>query len=206
MELRQALDQITEIREQMARSSVFQGYRAVPVGVTGLLAFAGGVAQSVLIPDPAADATTWLGLWIGVAILCVVVTGAEMLVRYLRSSTALARARTRIALGQFVPPLAVGALLTLVLHRLAPDALWILPGLWSLLFALGIFASRPVLPRALGGVALYYFVAGLAALYLARGEHAFSPWAMALPFGVGQLMTAWHLYWTLERNDDARAD
>ncbi|MHC4473923.1 MAG: hypothetical protein ACYTDY_06930 [Planctomycetota bacterium] len=205
MELRQALDQISEIREQMARSSVFRGYRAVPVAATGLLAFAGAAVQSVLIPDPAADPAAWLGLWVGVAVLCVLVTGVEMLVRYARSSTAIAKARTRIALGQFVPPLAVGLVLTHVLYRLAPDALWTLPGIWALLFALGIFASRPVLPRALDGVALYYGIAGIAVLYVARGEHAFSPWAMALPFGVGQLVTAWHLYWTLERRDDARA-
>ena len=37
--------------------------------------------------------------------------------------------------------------------------------------------------------------------WLARGEHAFSPWVMGLPFGVGQLLAGAVLYWTLERND-----
>jgi hypothetical protein len=29
-----------------------------------------------------------------------------------------------------------------------------------------------------------------------------SPWAMGVPFGVGQLLAAAVLYWTLERNHD----
>ena len=39
----------------------------------------------------------------------------------------------------------------------------------------------------------------------AAGEKAFSPWAMALPFGVGQLMAAGVLYWSLERWDGRQA-
>ncbi len=38
---------------------------------------------------------------------------------------------------------------------------------------------------------------------MAQGEHALSPWAMGLPFGVGQLAAAAVLYRTLERNHDA---
>jgi hypothetical protein len=34
---------------------------------------------------------------------------------------------------------------------------------------------------------------------LARGLHAFSPWAMGLTFGIGQLLAAAVLYWNLER-------
>jgi hypothetical protein len=32
-----------------------------------------------------------------------------------------------------------------------PEAHALLPGLWSILFALGVFASRPYLPRNTGG-------------------------------------------------------
>jgi hypothetical protein len=37
MELREALTQITEIRQQMARSGVFRGYRSATVGFSGVL-------------------------------------------------------------------------------------------------------------------------------------------------------------------------
>jgi hypothetical protein len=91
-------------------------------------------------------------------------------------------------------------LLTLALYFHARDTLWMLPGLWSMLFGLGIFASWRLLPKVTFWVGVYYLLAGVICLTLARGDHAFSPWAMALPFGVGQLLSAGILYWTLERS------
>ena len=44
--------------------------------------------------------------------------------------------------------------------------------------------------------------AGLVVLALANGDHAFSPLALGVPFGVGQILAAVVLYWTLERNHD----
>jgi C4-dicarboxylate transporter len=37
MELHEALSQISEIRQQMARSEVFRGYRSMTVGFSGVL-------------------------------------------------------------------------------------------------------------------------------------------------------------------------
>ena len=77
-----------------------------------------------------------------------------------------------------------------------------LPGLWQILFSLGVFASCRLLPRAMFLVATFYMACGLATLATARGDAAFSPWAMGLPFGVGQWLAAAVLYRTLESNDD----
>jgi hypothetical protein len=74
-----------------------------------------------------------------------------------------------------------------------------LPGLWQVLFGLGIFASWRFLPHAVIWVAVFYLATGLWCLAQAQGQAALSPWAMALPFGVGQLVTAGVLYWALER-------
>jgi hypothetical protein len=57
-----------------------------------------------------------------------------------------------------------------------------------------------LLPRATFWVGVYYMLAGLVVLVWAREEWAFSPLAMALPFGLGQFLAAGILYWTLERN------
>jgi hypothetical protein len=76
-----------------------------------------------------------------------------------------------------------------------------LPGLWQVLYSLGIFASCRLLPRATFGVALFYLAAGLTSLTLARGDAAFSPWAMGLSFGIGQFLAAGVLYRTLECRD-----
>ena len=44
-------------------------------------------------------------------------------------------------------------------------------------------------------------VTGLACLAFAQGDAAFSPWAMGIPFGVGQFVIATVFYWTWERED-----
>ena len=75
-----------------------------------------------------------------------------------------------------------------------------LPGLWQILFGLGIFASCRLLPRPIFWVAVFYLGTGLALLAVAHGESALSPWWMGLPFGVGQMLAAIVLYCTLERD------
>ena len=52
MELRDALTQISEIREQMARAEVFRGYRSVTVGFSGVVAFVAAALQPIVAPRP----------------------------------------------------------------------------------------------------------------------------------------------------------
>lgn len=200
MELRDALTQITEIRLQMARTEVFRGYRAAPVAFSGLLAFGAMAVQSALIPDPQRQLGAYLGLWLGAAVLSAIAAGVGMALRGAAAS-AWRRQITWLAVEQFVPCLVAGGLVTAVLTRSATEALWILPGLWQVLFSLGIFASCRLLPRATFGVAVFYLASGVTCLALARGGAALAPWTMGVPFGVGQLLAAAVLYWTLERGD-----
>ncbi len=199
MELREALTQISEIRQQMARTEVFRGYRAVPVAFSGALAVLAAVLQTIVVPDPSRQATEYLLLWAGTAALSALVPAVEM---GLRSRTSVLRREiTWLAVEQFVPSLVAGGLLTLVLAQAAPECLWLLPGLWQILFSLGVFASCRLLPRATFLVAFFYLFSGLTTLAAARGDAAFSPWAMGLPFGVGQMLAAGVLYRTLECRD-----
>src|SRR5215471_12617216 len=101
---------------------------------------------------------------------------------------------TVAATEQFIPAGVAGALLTVVLFRIAPESLWMLPGLWQIVFSLGFFASCRSLPRPMLAVGVWYLAAGLASLAFANGTQAFAPWAMALPFGLGQLLMAGILY------------
>jgi hypothetical protein len=199
MELRDALAQISEIRRQMARTEVFRGYRSMPVAFSGLLALAAAGFQALWLPDPGQNVPAYLTLWLGAALVSALAAGTEMALRSLNSGHSLARELTWLAVGQFLPCLVAGGLLTVVLTATAPESLWMLPGLWQLLFSLGIFASYRLLPRAVFGVAVFYMVSGVFTLALARGDGALSPWAMGVPFGVGQLYAAAVLYWTLER-------
>ena len=51
------------------------------------------------------------------------------------------------ATEQFIPAGVAGVLLTVVLYRFAPENLWMLPGLWQIVFSLGLFAACRSLPR-----------------------------------------------------------
>jgi hypothetical protein len=206
MELREALTQISEIRRQVARTEVFRGYRSMPVAFSGLLALAAAGFQAAWIPDPQQNIAAYLTLWLGAAVVSALAAGIEMAVRCWNSVSAITKEITWLAVEQFLPSLGAGGLLTLVLAVSAPDNLWMLPGLWQMLFSLGIFASFRLLPRAIFGVALFYMVTGVLCLALAQAEAALSPWAMGIPFGVGQLYAAAVLYWTLEKNGEETLD
>ncbi len=201
MELRDALAQITEIRAQMARTETFRGYRSGTVAFTGLLAGVGAVVQAIWIPEPAGNTRAYLVLWGGLAVVCLVGWGVEMVLRCQRASLSLTRQTTMLAMEQFFPCVVAGGLLTLAIATRAADHVALLPGLWAVTFSLGVFASCRLLPRPIFWVAAYYLAAGVAVLVLAQGDHAFSPWAMVGTFGVGQSLTAVILYVTLERTD-----
>jgi hypothetical protein len=102
------------------------------------------------------------------------------------------------AVEQFLPALAIGVLLTCVLVRVSPENGWLLPGLWSLLFSLGVFASCRFLPPLVFGVGVWYLLAGLGAVIAGSGTKAFLPWAMGISFGVGQLLVAGVLQFSFE--------
>ena len=201
MELREALVQISQIRQQVAQTEMFRGYRAVPVAFSGGVALIAAGIQVGLIPEPALNIGAYIALWTGAAVLSILATGWEMAWHLRRSGSALEREKLFVAVSQFLPALVAGALLTIVLVRFASDAVWMLPGLWAVLFGLGIFASWRFLPPSIVWIGVWYLMAGLVTLIWAQGEAAFSPWAMGLPFGIGQLSAAAILYWTLERTD-----
>jgi hypothetical protein len=192
-DLHRALADISAIRDQMARGTVFRGYGPAALAATGLLALFAAVTQSYWIDDPARDIGAYLVLWIATAGLAILIVGSEAIRRSRRIHDGLADDMLRAAAEQFLPAAVAGVLLTFVLVRTAEAALWMLPGLWQILFSLGVFASCRSLPRPMISVAIWYLAAGLACLALANGADALSPWAMGLPFLVGQMLAAFLL-------------
>ena len=193
-DLDKALADITAIRSQMARGAEFRGYGPVTVAATGGLALVAAVIQALALPDPATDPFPYLALWVATAAVSVVLIGIEMVARTRRIHSGLADEMIHAATEQFIPAGVAGVLLTFVLYRFAPQSLWMLPGLWQIVFSLGLFASCRSLPRPMFAAALWYLATGLASLAFANGAHAFSPYAMAVPYSVGQLYIAVVLY------------
>jgi hypothetical protein len=200
-DLNKALADIAAIRIQMARGAEFRAYGPITVAATGFLAVIAAAIQALWLPDPAADAFSYVALWIATAAISVALVGAEMVARAHRIHSGLADEMIHAATEQFIPAGVAGALLTFVLFRFAPESLWMLPGLWQIIFSLGFLASCRSLPRPMYAVGVWYLSAGLIGLALASGAHSLSPWAMAVPFGIGQLLMAAILHQSVGESD-----
>jgi hypothetical protein len=200
-DLDKALADITAIRNQMARGSEFRGYGPITVAATGLLAFLAAGIQTLWLPEPANNVFTYLILWIATAAISVILIGVEMVTRSRRIHSGLADEMICAAGEQFVPAGVAGALLTVVLFRFAPQCLWMLPGLWQIVFSLGFFSACRSLPRPMFAVGVWYLGTGLSSLAFTGEANAFCPWAMAAPFGIGQLLMAVILHRTVGAED-----
>jgi hypothetical protein len=186
-DLDRALDDIKAMRSQLARGVEFHGYGPLTVALTAAVAVAAASIQSQFIPDPAREFIAWLGLWTAVAAISTALVGAEVIFRARRVHGGLADAMIQEAALQLLPAAGAGAMLTLVLWRYAPQSLWMLPGLWQITLSLGVFAACRGLPPLMVLAAFWYLLTGLVCLALA---HSLSPWAMGVPFGLGELLAA----------------
>ena len=143
-------------------------------------------AQARWVPDPAQHISAYLGIWIATAVLSAALTGMQMYTRTRRIHSGMSDEMIRMAVEQFLPSVGAGLLLTIVLLRFVPSAVWMLPGLWQVIFSLGVFSSCRFLPRPMIAAGAWYLLTGLSCIALGDSR-ALSPWAMGIPFGAGQL-------------------
>ena len=193
-DLDKALADIIAIRSQLAAGTAFRGYGPAAVAATSLVALITALLQHYLLADPTRHPVVFFVGWAAAALVSSVMIWTEMVARSRRHHSGLADAMVHQAVEQFLPAAVAGILLAVMLWKFAPEALWLLPGLWQVLVSLGVFASVRSLPRsvALGGA--WYFVAGFAVLLIASQSHTLSPWTMGLPFVIGQALMAAILY------------
>ena len=199
MDVPRALAQIEAIHEQIAKGEVYRGYRSLPVAASGAIGLIAAWAQApgLGVNDPVG----FVLYWTSIAGCAALVGTSEIIFNYVVRDNRADRRRTRQVVGQFLPSVLAGAIITVSLVHLSAALVPLLPGLWAICFGLGIFASRPYLPRASGWVALFYYVAGIALLWFARGPEPLRAWWVGGTFGTGQLLAAFVLFWNLEREN-----
>ena len=188
-DLHRALADISSMRRQVARATEFRGYGPATLAGTALFATVAAVAQARWVPDPANHFASYLGIWILTAVASAGLIWMQMQTRSRRIHSGLADEMIRMAVEQFLPSAVAGALITAVLARYVPQALWMLPGLWQIVYSLGVFSSCRFLPRPMLAAGVWYLLTGLACLALGEGR-TLSPWAMGVPYAVGQLLVA----------------
>jgi hypothetical protein len=200
-ELDKALADIITIRSQIAAGTAFRGYGPAAVAATGGVALVTAVLQYLLLADPTGHPLSFLFGWAFAAAVSALTIWIEMQARSRRHHSGLADAMIHQAIEQFLPAGVAGVLLAVVLWKFAPEALWLLPGLWQVLVSLGVFASVRSLPRSVGLAGAWYFVSGFIVVLLASQSHALSPWTMGLPFVIGQWLMAAILYFASKDTD-----
>jgi len=178
-DLDSALDDIIRVREQLAASTRFQGFAPWIVALTGLLAFALAIWQSV-------GNDTGLFVWILLAAVSALMIGTEAIVRARQLHRSMAGRLVSITLERFLPTAAAGAIAGVVILLYAPEHARLLPGVWQLLMAVGIYAVLGNLPRQMMWAAIFYYATGTASLVVVNSDLT-TAWLMGLPFGVGQL-------------------
>lgn len=188
-DLGKALSDISSIRQQMARATEFRGYGPATLATTAMFALLAAGLQQRWIPDPAHQHLAYLALWIATAIVSAGLIGIQMYRRTQRIHSGLADEMILTAVAQFLPAAGAGALMAVVIAFYAPGVLWMLPGLWQVAFSLGVFSSCRFLPRSMIAAGIWYLFTGLYCLSL-NGDRAFTPWAMGIPYAVGQLLVA----------------
>jgi hypothetical protein len=200
-ELHRALAEIKHIRCQVARDTQFRGYGPASVAASGVLALLVAALQSHWLRNET-DFHAFAAVWIATAFLSLTMVTIQTMFRARRVHYGLASEMVLAAAEQFLPALVVGTLLTAVVLGAAPRVAWMLPGLWQLLFGLGVFASCRFLPRLTFAVGVWYLISGLTTLIVQGGSPTLLPWTMGIPFGVGQLLVAAVFQYGYERSDE----
>jgi hypothetical protein len=188
-DLNQALVEIRSIRRQMAQNTVFRGYGPATLFATATVAALTGLVQAYLLPDPAAHPVQYVILWLTIAAFCAALIGTQMLTRANRLHSGMADEMIRMAVAQFLPAAAAGAILPFVLLHVTQNVFWMLPGLWQIIFSLGVFASRRCLPRPMLLVGIWFLLAGMACIALGD-TRSLAPVTMSGAFSVGMGLVA----------------
>jgi hypothetical protein len=153
-----AMDNLRFIRETMAAAATFtavSGWGTVIIGLTALVA--AGLASST------DSITRWVFIWTCEAVLSVAISVYAMALKARAAGLPLWSEPARKIVFSFVPPLAVGALLTLVCYEHSLIAL--LPGIWMLLYGVGVVAAGTFSVRIVPVMGLAFMVVGTVALF-----------------------------------------
>jgi hypothetical protein len=197
-DLNQALVDIRSIRRQVAETTEFRGYGPLTLSATAAGAIVAGFAQAHWVPKPAIQIVQYVALWLTTAAVCATLIATQMVTRAHRKHTGMADEMMRMAVVQFLPAAIAGAILPFVLLRGAADAFWMLPGLWQIIFGLGVFASRRCLPRPMILVGGWFLLTGF--VCIGQGDsRSFAPAFMSGAFAIGMALVAAIHYFSAKR-------
>ncbi len=153
-----ALDNLSFIRKTMEGASSFTavpGWGGMLMGVTAL--------GAAFVASAQPTTPRWLGVWIVEAAVSCLIGAVAMMQKARKAETPLLSQPGRRFALSLAPPLAAGALLTLVLFRAGSVA--VLPGLWLLLYGTGVVTGGAFSVRVVPAMGVAFMILGAAALF-----------------------------------------
>jgi hypothetical protein len=174
-----ALGQVRRLRSLILDRRKFTGYSGTARMMGGTVALLSGLAMDRF-------ATTSFGIFVGwviILILAMVMNYGALVLWFIQQPPKEQRFQTIAPVLEAVPPLAVGAALSLslILHH-HPDLLY---GSWMCLYGLSHTHSRAALPKENNWLGYYYLTCG--ALFLLWPSVSFlNPLPAAIVFALGE--------------------
>ena len=153
-----AMDNLRFIRETMERAGSFTAVSGWGVCATGAVAVVAAVAAG---GDP--TSARWMLAWMAALFGAVLVSTWATVRKARRAGLPLLSGPARKVVLAFLPPMLVGALLTLVLVRADQAAL--LPGSWLLLYGTAVMAAGAHSVRIVPAMGACFLMLGAAALF-----------------------------------------
>jgi len=129
-----AIEDLRFIRETMERSSSFTAVPGWGQVATGIVALAAAYIASRQV-----SSTAWLKVWLAAAVVAVAIALPAVWIKAQRAGLPLTSGPGKKFAISFLPPVAVGALMTAVIYR--TDVISVLPGMWLLLYGAGIITG-----------------------------------------------------------------
>ena len=187
MELQRALSDLAEVRSRLAIVQRFEGYSSSAAVASGALAIAAGGIQARLVPYPHTPATAavYVTIWLACLACALLLNYGTAVVWVWRHRGPASVSQLHLASLALLPAIVLGGVFSLALVLRGQYDL--LPGTWFACYALGLFGSRAMLPRAILSVVLAFGLAGTLLLLMPTALDAMKWWIMPAGFGFGQI-------------------
>lgn len=167
------MDNLRFIRQTMEAAATFtavSGWGTVLIGVTAL--------GAAVLASMTTSSTRWVFIWLFEACLSVGISVYTMALKARAAQLPLWSEPARKIVFSFAPPMIVGALLTLLFYE--RDLMPMLPGIWMLLYGVGVVAAGTFSVRIVPVMGLAFMIVGAVALF---APASWSTACMAIGFG-----------------------
>ena len=198
----EAIEKISEIYHHLSKAGIYRGYKPIVVAISGIIGIIASIIQPFFINNY--FSINFVLYWISIAALNLTLCTLVILYQYFFKENFHEKQKTICIMIQFIPMVIAGAIITLFFIPNDKLTLPLLPGIWAIIFSLGIFNVRPHLTNLTLIPAFYYLLCSIMLFWLKFYNINLLSFGMGITFGFGQLISALTLYRSIEKKSNER--